>query len=112
MHTQVAESLRVASQPGRVAKRAAPSTSRRIAPTFLVLDALCTSAQTVIVPPVRIVVRRECGEDHMLFIVGIVIALIAVVVIPRLRVPGGVNAATLGWMSQQWLAEHRASHSL
>lgn len=56
--------------------------------------------------------RRECGEDHMLFIVGIVIALIAVVVIPRLRVPGGVNSATLGWMSQQWLAEHRASHSL
>ena len=48
----------------------------------------------------------------MLFIVGIVIASIAVVVIPRLRVPGGVNAATLGWMSQQWLAEHRASHSL
>jgi hypothetical protein len=48
----------------------------------------------------------------MLFIVGIVIASIAVVVIPRLRVPGGVNSATLGWMSQQWLAEHRASHSL
>ena len=44
---------------------------------------------------------RECGENHMLFIVGIVIALIAVVVIPRLRVPGGVNSATLGWMSQQ-----------
>jgi hypothetical protein len=48
----------------------------------------------------------------MLFIVGIVIALIAVVIIPRLRVPGGVNSANLGWMSQQWLAEHRASHSL
>jgi hypothetical protein len=48
----------------------------------------------------------------MLFIVGIVIALIAVVIIPRLRVHGGVNSATLGWMSQQWLAEHRASHSL
>jgi hypothetical protein len=39
-------------------------------------------------------------------------ALYQVVVIPRLRVPGGVNSATLGWMSQQWLAEHRASHSL
>lgn len=46
----------------------------------------------------------------MLFIVGIVIALIAVV-IPRMRVPGGVNSANLGWMSEQWLAEHRASHS-
>jgi hypothetical protein len=48
----------------------------------------------------------------MLFIVGIVIALIAVVFIPRMRVPGGVNSANLGWMSEQWLAEHRASHSL
>ena len=48
----------------------------------------------------------------MLFIVGIVIASIAVVIIPRMRVPGGVNSTNLGWMSQQWLAEHRASHSL
>ncbi len=55
--------------------------------------------------------RVECGENHMLFIVGIVIALIAVVIIPRMRVPGGVNSANLGWMSEQWLAEHRASHS-
>ena len=47
----------------------------------------------------------------MLFIVGVVIVLIAVVIIPRMRVPGGVNAAHLGWMSEQWLAEHRASHS-
>ena len=47
----------------------------------------------------------------MLFIVGVVIVLVAVVIIPRMRVPGGVNAAHLGWMSEQWLAEHRASHS-
>jgi hypothetical protein len=76
-------------------------------------DALCTSAQTVTLLRVRIVLRRaECGENLMLFIVGIVIALIAVVIIPRMRVPGGVNSANLGWMSEQWLAEHRASHSL
>ena len=56
--------------------------------------------------------RVESGENHMLFIVGIAIALIAVVIIPRMRVPGGVNSASLGWMSEQWLAEHRASHSL
>ena len=48
----------------------------------------------------------------MLFIVGFVIVLIAVVIVPRMRVPGGVNSASLGWMSEQWLAEHRASHSL
>ena len=50
------------------------------------------------------------GGNHMLLIVGLVIVLIAVVVIPRMRVPGA-NAAPLGWMSEQWLAEHRASDS-
>ena len=48
----------------------------------------------------------------MLFIVGVIVLLIAVVIVLRMRVPGGVNSATLGWMSEQWLAEHRASHSL
>lgn len=49
----------------------------------------------------------------MSFIVGsVIVLLIAVVIIPRMRVPGGVNAADLGWMSERWLAEHRASHSL
>jgi len=56
--------------------------------------------------------RAECGENLMLFIVGIVIVLITVVIISRMRVPGGVKSANLGWMSEQWLAEHRASHSL
>jgi len=45
----------------------------------------------------------------MLFIVGLVIALIAVVGISRMRMSRGVNSANLGWMSPQWLAEHRAS---
>jgi hypothetical protein len=48
----------------------------------------------------------------MLLIVGVVIVLIAVVTIPRMRVPGGMNSANLGWMSEQWLIEHRASRSL
>ena len=52
-----------------------------------------------------------CGGNHMLFI-GVVMVLIAVVIIPRMRVPGGVTSADLGWMSERWLAEHRASHSL
>jgi hypothetical protein len=50
-------------------------------------------------------------ESCMLLIVGAIIALITVVIIPRVRVPGGVNGSALGWMSEQWLAEHRASHS-
>jgi hypothetical protein len=47
----------------------------------------------------------------MLLIVGAAIVLIAVVVIPRMRVPGGVNRTALGSMSEQWLAEHRATNS-
>jgi hypothetical protein len=54
--------------------------------------------------------RRQV-ENHMLLIVDVVVVLIAVVVIRRMRVPGGVNASTRGWMSDQWLAEQRASHS-
>jgi hypothetical protein len=46
----------------------------------------------------------------MMFILGLVIASVAVVILPRLRVPGGANSAHLGWMSAQWLAEQRASH--
>jgi hypothetical protein len=47
----------------------------------------------------------------MLFIVGLIIGSLAVVIIPRMRLPSGASAASLGWMSEQWLAEHRASHS-
>ena len=45
----------------------------------------------------------------MLFILAVAIVSIAVGIIPRMRVPGGVKSANLGWMSEQWLAEHRAS---
>ena len=47
----------------------------------------------------------------MLFIVATVTVLAAFMFLPRMRVPGGVNAAHLGEMSEQWLAEHRSSHS-
>ena len=46
----------------------------------------------------------------MLLIVGVVIVLVAVGIIPGIRVPGGVKAAPLGWVSEQWLAEYRAAH--
>jgi len=45
----------------------------------------------------------------MLVIIGLLITATAVVTILRMRVPGGVNDARLGWMSEQWLAEHRAA---
>jgi hypothetical protein len=48
----------------------------------------------------------------MLFIVGLVTALIAVLGIPWIRVPGGGNSANFGWISEEWLAEHRASNAM
>ena len=49
-------------------------------------------------------------ENHLLIIAGAVAVSIAVVIIARMRVPGGVNADAFGCMSAQWLAEYRASH--
>lgn len=51
-------------------------------------------------------------SNYMLLILGAVIVSVAVAIIPRMGVPGGVNGRALGWMSEQWLAEHRASHSV
>jgi hypothetical protein len=45
----------------------------------------------------------------MLYIIGALITLTAAVTISKVRVPGGVNATRLGWMSEQWLAENRVS---
>ena len=45
----------------------------------------------------------------MLFI-GVVTVSIVLVFVARMLGPGRVNSPDLGWMSQQWLAEHRASH--
>jgi hypothetical protein len=46
----------------------------------------------------------------VLLIVGAVIVFI-VVVVTRIRVRARVNAGSLGWMSERWLAEHRVSES-
>jgi hypothetical protein len=48
----------------------------------------------------------------MLFLVGVGIVLLAVALIHRMGMPpAGVESPNLGWMSERWLAEHRASHS-
>jgi hypothetical protein len=47
----------------------------------------------------------------MLFTLTIVILSIAGLIISRMRLPRSGNSANLGWMSERWLAEHRASHS-
>jgi hypothetical protein len=45
----------------------------------------------------------------MLVIIGVSITIATFVSMLRLRAPGRVNAAHLGWMSEQWLTEHRAA---
>ena len=46
----------------------------------------------------------------MLFIAGVIITFAAIVVIPIVRMRGA-TADPLGWMSEQWLIEHRRLHS-
>jgi hypothetical protein len=86
---------------------------RRAVPEFTRSDA-CAQAHrqwSVEVQRSRYAERgSDYGDYSMFFIVSVIIALVAVGSLPRMRVPGGVNAADLGWMSEQWLAEHRASH--
>ena len=49
---------------------------------------------------------------HMGFIIGVLNIATAALSVLRVRVPAGVHPAHLGWMSEQWLAEHRvADHS-
>jgi len=44
----------------------------------------------------------------MLAILGVLITLAATAML-KARLPGALPAAHFGWISEQWLAEHRAS---
>ena len=46
----------------------------------------------------------------MWFIIGILVGLTTAAILSRLRVPV-VHAGDLGWMSEHWLDEHRASRA-
>jgi hypothetical protein len=46
----------------------------------------------------------------MILTIAVLLTLTGAMIIRKVRVPGGVNARQLGCMSEQWLAEHRASH--
>jgi hypothetical protein len=47
----------------------------------------------------------------MMLLIGIGAALIiTTIVVTRLRAARAPAAPNLGWMSEQWLAEHRAMH--
>jgi len=46
----------------------------------------------------------------MLFSIAVLVAAGVALMLYKARVARRVNPANLGWMSMQWLAEHRASH--
>ncbi len=47
----------------------------------------------------------------MLLIIGVLFTLaILAAIVPRMWVSANGDKAPIGWMSGQWLAEHRASH--
>lgn len=73
---------------------------------------LCRSAQTPHWPRVMIICAagKIAVGTNTLLIVGGVMALIAFVIIPAVRVWSAASSTTFGWMSQQWLVEHRNSH--
>lgn len=55
-------------------------------------------------------IGRERRIETMLFTMAVLVAISGALIIHKARVAGRVNQADLGWMSAQWLAEHRASH--
>ncbi len=74
---------------------------------------MCVTAQTGTAKAGRIVERQRGlhrGREHMLLIIGTLLITIAGVLTYRARVPQGVNATQLGWVSERWVAEYRASH--
>jgi hypothetical protein len=51
-----------------------------------------------------------CGIKTMVFTIAVLVAAGCVLVLYFARAAGRVKPANLGWMSAEWLAEHRASH--
>ena len=74
---------------------------------------MCITAQTraaqsgTIEPVTR---RTACGITMLFYTIAVLVAIGGALLIQKARVAGRVNRANLGWMSAQWLAEHRASH--
>ena len=51
-----------------------------------------------------------CRIKTMLFTIAVLVAAGAAVMLYKVRAAWRAYPADLGWMSAQWLAEHRASH--
>jgi hypothetical protein len=51
-----------------------------------------------------------CAGRELMLLILAVLAVAVLVGVSKVRVPGGVNAADLGSVSNRWLADYRASH--
>ena len=51
-----------------------------------------------------------CRIKAMLFTIAALVVAVGAVMFYKALAAGRVNPDDLGWMSEQWLAEHRASH--
>ncbi len=73
---------------------------------------MCRTAQTRTGKRGKIVQRPQTPvrPQHMLLTIGVLVTVTAAVIIRKMRAAGDAKAKNLGWMSDQWLAEHRASH--
>jgi len=54
--------------------------------------------------------RVPAGIKTMFSTIAVLVAAGGALLLYNARVAGRVHPASLGWMSAQWLAEHRASH--
>ena len=54
--------------------------------------------------------RWGTRRAHMVFITGVVITLTVAVIVAAVRTRRYGYVAPIGWMSEQWLAEYRATH--
>jgi hypothetical protein len=67
---------------------------------------MCITAQTPTIDRETIALRHGLRREHMLLIILVFIALTAIVISSRVRIPGRSNESKLGWMSEKWLAEY------
>jgi len=51
-----------------------------------------------------------CRIKTMFYVIAVLVAALGALMFHKARNGRRVNPADLGWMSAQWLAEHRASH--
>ena len=73
---------------------------------------MCLIAQTKAAQSgtIEAIGASACRIKVMLFTIAVLVAASGALMLNKVRVAGRVNTANLGWMSAQWLAEHRASH--